>query len=494
VLRRLRSWRSEQDRRYRALVDRAPVWIHEIDRAARIVFMNATGLRTLGCDAEEVVGRSYLDFVGEADRARVAQLLSQALEGEASEFEYESGGRSYLSSFIPVAELDGSVERLVGVTQDVSARRGLEEQLRQAQKLEAVGRLAGGIAHDFNNLLTAIAGYSELALAELGEDEQVGEDVRAIRAAADRAKALTSQLLAFSRRQVLQPRVLDPVTVVAGIEAMLGRLIGEDVELVTAAQAGGHVRVDPGQLEQVLLNLVVNARDALSRGGRIEIRTRLDGDEVAIEVADDGVGMTPDVRRRIFEPFFTTKELGKGTGLGLATVIGIVEQSGGRIEVETEPGRGSTFTVFLPLVDAPPDAEPAPPPRPRRGAETVLLVEDEEIVRALARRVLSAHGYTVLEAGDGLEGLRLGLEHDGHIDLLLSDVVMPGMGGPELARRVLASRPALPRLFMSGYTDDVQTDGDLGEGSWFIAKPFAPEALARKVREVLDSTGQASGR
>jgi CheY-like chemotaxis protein len=204
--------------------------------------------------------------------------------------------------------------------------------------------------------------------------------------------------------------------------------------------------------------------------------------------------MGPEVLARIFEPFFTTKELGKGTGLGLATVIGIVEQSGGRIEVQSEPGLGSTFSVFLPLVDAPADADPAPPSRPAGGAETVLLVEDEEMVRALARRVLVAHGYTVLEARDGVEGLRLGLDYEGRIDLLLSDVVMPGLGGPELAQKVLAHRPALPRLFMSGYADEVQSDGDLGEGSWFIAKPFGPQALARKVREVLDSIAPADGR
>jgi two-component system cell cycle sensor histidine kinase/response regulator CckA len=601
------------DERYRALFDRAPVWIHEIDAAARVTSMNATGLRMLGRTEVDVVGRSYLEVVGEEDRPRVAALLTQALEGRESEFEYTTGGddpRVYASSFIPICEPDGSVERLLGVTQDVTARRRaeeryrlivetasegiwtidlegrttfvnrklahlfgltpeamigrpipdfmdgearelwkrmahdrqrgdagqhdfrfvrsdgsplwvlmstgplfdaagalagslamvtdlserrrLEEQLRQAQKMEAVGRLAGGIAHDFNNLLTAIMGYSELALDGLAaEAGQVREDIRSVRDAAERAQGLTQQLLAFSRRQVLQPRVVEPEAVVAGIEAMLRRLIGEDVELVTERAGGGCALVDPGQLEQVLLNLVVNARDAMPRGGRVSIRTRrVDVDErphVAIEVADTGVGMSDDVRAQVFDPFFTTKDPGKGTGLGLATVYGIVEQSGGHIEVESEPGRGSTFTLLLPAVEDSPAPEPAELGAPPPGRETVLLVEDEESVRALARRVLAAQGYRVLEARDPLEALRICREHGGPIDLLLSDVVMPELGGRELADRVLEQRPGLPLLFMSGYADAVQAAGGLGEGSWFIAKPFRPDELAHKVREVLDA-------
>ncbi len=388
------------------------------------------------------------------------------------------------------------------------ALRRSEEQLRQAQKMEAVGRLAGGIAHDFNNILTAIAGYSELLLGRIGEAGQLRKDVEGIRKAAERAAALTRQLLAFSRRQVLQPKVLDLNAVVAGMAPMLRRLIGENIELITVtAERPGLVKADPGLLEQVILNLAVNARDAMPQGGTLRIETAhadpADADApragadcagpcVVLAVSDTGCGMDAEVRSHLFEPFFTTKEVGQGTGLGLSTVYGIVEQSGGRIRVTSEVGRGSTFRIYFPGV-AEPDAAPAPaeaPAGPAAGAETVLLVEDDEIVRALAREALERAGYTVLEARDGREALAIAERHRGPIHLLLTDVVMPGMSGPEVAGRLTAARAGLKVLFMSGYTDNaIGQRGVLDPGTALLPKPFTPAQLTRKLREVLDAPG-----
>ncbi len=390
------------------------------------------------------------------------------------------------------------------IAEDVSERRALEEQLRQSQKMEAVGRLAGGIAHDFNNLLTVIKGYSELMLDELDSADPLRSEVDEVKKAADRAATLTRQLLAFSRQQVLAPKVLELNSVVGNMDKLLRRLLGEDIDLFTVLDPGlARVKADPGQVEQVIMNLAVNARDAMPNGGKLTIETTnvdLDdnyardhvsvkrGSYVMIAVTDTGTGMTEKVKSRIFEPFFTTKEVGKGTGLGLSTVYGIIKQSGGYIWVYSELGIGSTFKVYLPAVDSPADLPCSSSHQPaRRGSETVLLVEDEDGVRALMRQVLHKHGYNVLESRHGGEALLMCERHHGKIDLLLTDVVLEQMSGRELAERLLKVRPEMKVLYVSGYADDaIVHHGVLNAGVAFLQKPFTTEALARKIRYVLD--------
>jgi nitrogen-specific signal transduction histidine kinase/ActR/RegA family two-component response regulator len=380
-----------------------------------------------------------------------------------------------------------------------------EELLLQSQKMEAVGRLAGGIAHDFNNLLTVITGYSGLALDQLGNGNALRRDIEQIADAANRAVTVTGQLLAFSRRQMLQPRAVDLNVVVRETDSLLRRLIGEDIELVTRLEPGlAPVFADPGQLEQVIVNLAVNARDAMPRGGTLTLATRTvqlppgadaPGDlaaegYTALTVADTGHGMDDDTRGHVFEPFFTTKENGKGTGLGLATVYGIVKQTGGDITVDSEPGRGTTFTISLPVdtsgsrpADARADGEVV-----RGGVETILLAEDEGVVRDLITQMLEQRGYTVLSAGDGIEALDVASEHSGAIDLLVTDVVMPRLSGRELAEHVTRDHPAMRVLYISGYTDDaVLRHGVLEAYTPFLQKPFTAETLARAVRVAMDA-------
>ena len=375
----------------------------------------------------------------------------------------------------------------------------LQRDLAQAQKLEAIGRLAGGVAHDFNNVLTAILGSAELLLLDTPRGATSREEVEIIRDAAIRAQELIRQLLAFSARQVLQPAVIDLNDLIKNLGRMLRRLIGEDLVLVTElARDLGAVRVDPGQVEQVLVNLAVNARDAMPDGGRLVIRTAnvlvtnsgdlASGRYVLIEVSDTGAGMDEGTVARIFEPFFTTKERGKGTGLGLATVYGIVRQSDGQISVTSAPGTGTTFRIHLPRVDAPVEKSRVgrPVTAPAAGTETILVAEDEQIVRALIRKVLEQAGYTVLLGDGGTEALQLAERHGGPIHLLVTDVVMPGMNGRELARRLLERRPDTKVLFLSGYAEDaVERHGVLEPGTAFMQKPFSPSALANRVREVL---------
>ena len=386
-----------------------------------------------------------------------------------------------------------------------------EMQLRQAQKMEPLGRLAGGVAHDFNNLLTVILGYGQRLEERLERDADGLRELAEVTRAAERAAVLTRQLLAFSRQQVLDPRVVDLNLVVTEIDKMLRRLIGEHIDLVTAVAADlGRVTADPGQIEQVLMNLVVNARDAMSEGGKLTIETanvdldegcargRIDlkpGRYVMLAVSDTGCGMSPEVASRIFEPFYTTKALGHGTGLGLSTVHGIVEQSNGHIEVYSELGQGTTFKIYLPRVEAMGDAPSAASRNDGddiRGDETILLVEDEAIIRHLLREGLSQNGYNVFEAADGTQAIAICERLDRPIDLLITDVVMPLMSGPQLARRIASVRPDLPVLLISGYADQALIHQGLREpGTAFLQKPFTPNALARRVRELLDGPHQA---
>jgi two-component system, cell cycle sensor histidine kinase and response regulator CckA len=426
---------------------------------------------------------------------------------------YRKDGSEYWVelNIVPVADTQGHFTHMISVQREVTERRQLEEQLRQSQKMDAVGQLAGGVAHDFNNILVVITGYSELLLERhLEANHPWRREIEQIQKAGERAAALTRQLLAFSRKQIFQLEVHNLNEIVTDIETMLRRLIGEDIGLTTVLDpALATVKADRGQIEQVLLNLVVNARDAMPQGGKLTIETanaeldqayalrHLDvkpGAYVMLAVSDTGIGMSAETQVRIFEPFFTTKEPGKGTGLGLATVYGIVKQSGGTLWVYSEPGHGTTFKIYLPqLRESIPLAEPDKGrPAAPQGAETILLVEDEAMVRELICTVLTKQGYTVLEASDGSAALRLNERHPDAIHLLLTDVVMPHMSGRELAEFLGPLRPQMKILYMSGYTDDaIIRHGVLEPGVDLLQKPFTPVNLARKVREMLDSSSRS---
>ncbi|HEY6224072.1 MAG TPA: PAS domain S-box protein, partial [Gemmatimonadales bacterium] len=456
---------------------------------------------------------AWTELLHPDDRARMLSSFRRSAEQGAPDAQVfrivlpDRSMRWIRGQTTPVRDATGRVARIVGIAEDITELRRAEEQLRQSQKMEAVGRLAGGVAHDFNNLLTVISSYTELLLEDLpAEDASRRDDLGQIKKAAADAAALTRQLLAFSRQQVLEARVLDLNEIVSGAGKMLERLIGEDVTLaLVLARDLGAVKADPGQIEQVIMNLAVNARDAMPMGGRLTIETanvELDvrytgehsvvnpGRYVELVVSDTGVGMDDETKRHIFEPFFTTKELGKGTGLGLATVYGIVKQSGGFVWVYSEPGAGTTFKIHLPRVEEGEAMQrrPARPP-PARGSEIVLLAEDAAPVRAVARQILERNGYTVLEAPNGKAAIDIAAQRQGPIHLLLTDVVMPELSGRQLADQITAQRPELKVLFMSGYTDDaVVRHGVLEAGIAYLQKPFTPDGLARKVREVLDSS------
>ena len=486
-----------------------------MDKAGTITSWNPQAEAIFGWSAPEVLGKRLSDVIvptahREAHGRGVARFLTTgegpilnrrleltALRRDGDEFPVEL-------AVTPIRV--GDAWSFSAFLRDITERKQLQQQLIQSQKMEAVGRLAGGIAHDFNNLLTAIFGYTDLLTEELPEGSQARKDVAEIRKAGERAASLTRQLLAFSRQQVLQPIVLSVNALVADVETMLRRLIGADVELrTTLAPDAGNVRADPGQLEQVILNLAVNARDAMPTGGKLTIETQnvelsemyaearqpvVPGAYVMLAVSDTGVGMDAKTQARIFEPFFTTKEAGKGTGLGLATVYGIVKQSGGYIWTYSEPGHGATFKVYLPQVEAPVEAtvRPPEPGRTLGGTETVLLAEDDELLRPLARGLLEKLGYTVLDAGTAAAALALAHAHGGPIHLLLTDVVMPGESGRQLARRLGEVRPDMRVLYTSGYSDDaIVHHGMLEPGLNYLQKPFTPATLARSVREVLDA-------
>jgi two-component system cell cycle sensor histidine kinase/response regulator CckA len=495
LARLLRSARAT-GARLRAVIEASPAAIVELDGDGRVRLWNAMAERMFGWRSDEVLER--LAPVGQPEgedehrrlleRARAdgfahAELSLERRDGRAVDVAVSAS---------PVRDAQGEVTGLMQVITDVGERKRLEDELRHAQRMEALGRLAGGIAHDFNNVLLAIKSEAWLLREQIGEEREERRSVESLERAADRAATLTRQLLAFSRRQVLQPQVLDLNGAVRSMEEMLRRLIDEDVELVTALEPElPSVRADPGQMEQVLVNLIVNARDAMPEGGRLTIETRnLERalGHVVLSVTDTGVGIEPEHRPYIFDPFFTTKGPGHGTGLGLATVHGIVRQSGGRIEVASEPGEGATFSVYLPCAGAAPIAAPARGrTAPAGGSGTVLLVEDETIARRPLRQILEASGYDVLEAADGENALAVAAAHDGRIDVLVTDVVMPELGGPELAQRLLEERPAVKVVYMSGYLDRAaDLLAESGNGYALLQKPFAPAALTYAVARALE--------
>jgi two-component system cell cycle sensor histidine kinase/response regulator CckA len=487
--------------------------IISIDERGTIALFSRAAERIFNYLASEVVGRNVKMLMPEPYHSEHDRYLTNYLRtGEAKIIGIgrEVQGRKKDGATFPldlaVTEFEFEKHRLfLGIVRDISTQKALAEQLRQAQKMEGIGQLAAGVAHDFNNLLTAIGGRCYLVLGKLTAENPLRREIEIIQGAAERAAKLTHQLLAFSRKQILEPRVLDLNATVTGIEALLRRMIREDIEIVPVLDpAAGHVKADAGQIEQVLLNLAVNASDAMPDGGRLTLETgnlTLDGayaqmhagvepgPYVMLSVSDTGHGMTAETQARIFEPFFTTKEVGKGTGLGLATVYGIVKQSGGHITVDSEVGLGTAFKLYLPRVEETPKIEG--PERPaevsrRGGSETVLLVEDDEPLRTLAREILSVQGYTVLEAATPSDALRLADAHMGPIHILLTDVVMPQMNGRQVADHVLAARPSLKVLFMSGYTDAaIVQHGVLEPGTHFLRKPFTPDGLTRKISEVL---------
>lgn len=492
------------------LVTASPAPIVVVDVEGRVRLWNPAAEALFGWTAAEVQGRPVPCLPPD----ELPDLVEEVRRGiarrgrEARRLRKDGTEVVVAVHAAPLRDAGGDIAGAMAVLIDVTEQRRLEEELRQTQKMDAIGRLAGGIAHDFNNVLQVIRGYVEELFHAIPPGTGVWEDLEQIARATERAGTLTRQLLAFSRKQVLQPRVLDPNALVENMNRMLRRLIGEDIELVTLVDPGvGRVKADAGQLEQVLLNLVVNARDAMPRGGTITIETsRLEieddrsrphhemqpGVYVVIAVSDTGQGMDRETQARIFEPFFTSKEQGRGTGLGLSTVYGIVKQSGGHVHVYSEPGHGTTFRVYLPGCDegGEPSRRRTDPPAQVSGAETILIVEDEDMVRRLASRVLRRQGYAVVEAPNGEEALRVAAAHEGPIDLLLTDVIMPRMGGRELAERLLERHPGIAVVFMSGYTENaIAQHGVLEPGTVLLEKPFTPAALLRTVRSVLDASG-----
>ncbi|MFZ0808322.1 MAG: PAS domain S-box protein [Candidatus Sulfotelmatobacter sp.] len=494
--------------RYRSLVQSSVYGIYRSSLQGRFLDVNPALITMLGYgSAEEVL---LLDpekdvFAQAEEHNRLIEDFRKTgrLDGVEVKWKRKDGITITVRiSGRAVSSADEPADVLEAIAEDVTDRRALEDQFRQAQKMEAVGRLAGGVAHDFNNLLMVISGYAEVILASLDLEHPLHDKARAIQQASDRATTLTRQLLAFSRKQLLELKVVDVNSIVADMERLLRPLIGEDVELVTRfAKQAGFTRADAGQLEQVLMNLVVNAKDAMPNGGKLTIETQnivvdeshrrgqnfiRPGSYVLLSVSDTGMGMDKETQSRIFEPFFTTKEKGKGTGLGLSTVYGIVKQSGGYVMVQSEIGQGTSFHIYLPQVAGVAEKLAAPVARTAQGGtETILLVEDEESVRQLVRETLAARGYHVLEAGNGEAALDVAMREE-KIDLVITDVVMPGMGGRELVQHLAKSRPEAKVLYLSGYTEEAITgEGNTGKATAFLQKPFTLQNLSRKVREVL---------
>ena len=499
----------DAEAQYRALVERVPgtIYVASVEPAPRMVFVSPQIERLLGFTPDE-----WLELDGglasrlhDGDRERVLATWAGPVPAAGGAGEYrllaKDGRVVWVRDDAVLVEADRvQPRRRQGIWLDVTERRVLEEQLRESQKMEAVGQLAGGVAHDFNNLLTVILSYSRFAIDDLGSGHPLRPDLEEVERAAQRAAALTRQLLTFSRRKPFEPRILDLNEIVRGSEKMLRRLIGEDVDLVTTLGEGlGRIAADEGHVEQVLLNLLSNARDAMPEGGKLTLETANAGlgedtpgavgarEYVVLAVSDTGIGMDEPTQARIFEPFFTTKGPGRGTGLGLSTLYGIVRQAGGVVKVRSEPGRGSTFKIYFPRFGGERVEADAASARPRRGTETVLLVEDERGDRAVARRALTAAGYRVLECESPEDALRLARETEEVIHLLLTDVIMPQMTGRELADRLIEALPGLRVLFMSGYTGGALVhQGIFAAGSAYLMKPFTPDLLTKTVREVLD--------
>jgi PAS domain S-box-containing protein len=506
----------ESELRYRRIVDNTSEGVWMYDGTGITTFMNPRMAEMLGYTVQEAIGKPIFTFMDPSLVADATERLARRKAGASARGRFRLKRRDGSDLWIslhadPLFDADGNFESSLALATDITeqlkseaALDRSEGQLRQAQKMEAIGSLAGGVAHDFNNLLSVILGYSEMIITDLKPNDPLRADLLEIRSAGLRATTLTRQLLAFSRQQVLQPTVLDLNSVVSGVEKMLARLLGEDIELswVTSPDAG-QVHADAGQLEQVIMNLVVNARDAMPNGGRLTIKTAnvvvdesvadhadiAPGRYVVLAVADTGTGIDSATKDRIFEPFFTTKEKSKGTGLGLSTVYGIVRQSGGHIIVDSELGKGTTFKIYLPQTDrsATPLSLVADQASPLEGTETVLLVEDEDAVRAIMKSILLKHGYQVLEAQNGGEAFLICEQPETKIDLLVTDVVMPRMSGRKLSDRLLALRPDLKVLYVSGYTDKMIVQHGVDVGVAYLQKPIMPEALLRKVRDVLDA-------
>jgi len=501
---------------FRSLVTNAPYGIARCDAAGTMLDVNPAFISILGySDASELVGRHLGTLYADAQQwFQLADYFRSLKEfnGLAAEWLRKDGSPTVVRISGRTISGEHNTTSYELFTEDVTERRALEQQLRQAQKMEAIGRLAGGIAHDFNNLLMVISGYSEFLLERLAHDAPLRAPAQEIANAAQRATSLTRQLLAFSRKQMLAPKIIDLNAIVTENLKMLNRVIGEDIDLEMVPGADlGAVKADPGQIEQVIMNLAVNARDAMPQGGKLTIQTAnatLDenyarfhdpvkpGEYVMLAIHDTGSGMDAETQSHIFEPFFTTKGP-KGTGLGLSTVYGIIKQSGGYIWVETEPDKGTTFKIYLPLATEAGEQAPlqaaAAASQPERGLETILVVEDESNLRRLVRQYLENQGYVVLEASGGAAAIRLAVAHAGPIHLLLTDVIMPGMNGRELAQRIASLRPTTKILFMSGYTENaIGHNGTLDAGINLLQKPFTLPALKNKAREVLDSASLPS--
>src|SRR5580658_1667491 len=508
---RIRHQLVEREELFRLISENAMDMIAVVDPDGRRLYNSPAYARILGFMDEELAGTSFYDHVHPDDIYTAQQAVKQATASNPGgtvqyRMRHKDGNWHVIESGASaILNAQGKVEKFVIVNRDVSEQRQLEEKFRQAQKMEAVGRLSGGVAHDFNNLLGVIIGYAEFLQESLDAENKLRGSVDEILKAGKRAASLTRQLLAFSRQQVLDPKVLDLNGVVSDMEKMLRRMIGEDIELSTVLGPElGRLKADQGQLEQVVMNLAVNARDAMPQGGKLLIETQnmvMDeafvrrypypvqpGPYVLLTVTDSGIGMDAETKARAFEPFFTTKEKGKGTGLGLSTVYGVVKQSGGYIDIYSAPGAGTTFKIYLPRVDEAIQAElPSRAATSFTGNETILLAEDETSLRTLTRNTLELCGYKVLEAKDGVEALEVADAHDGTIDLLLTDMVMPGMGGRALAQELTRHRPEVRLAYMSGYTGQAGgSQGPIDPGSVFLLKPFTREMLTRKIREALD--------
>ena len=493
----------------RRIIDTTPHLIFVKDADGRFTLANQAIADLYGTTPQELEGKTEADFNLNAEEVRRflqddREVLASLRQKDIAEESLTNGRTRWFQTVkVPLYSPDGTAREVLGIATEITARKQLEDQLRQAQKMEAVGRLAGGVAHDFNNLLTVILGHADLLLGDLAAEDDRRSDVTEIKRASERAAGLTRQLLAYSRKQVLKPSILDLNEAVAAMDTLLQSLIGENVKLsISLAPALGAIEADRGQLEQVVMNLAVNARDAMPNGGRLTIETTNlvlrpgdpthpglhPGSYVLLTVSDTGTGMDEETKSHLFEPFFTTKEQGKGTGLGLATVYGIVKQSGGFIWADSEPGCGARFTIYLPRVAASVQAATPLPVASSGvfGSETILVVEDEPGVRKLTCRALSGQGYTILRAECGEEALRVADEYEGTIHLLVTDVVMPGMSGPELVKQIATVRPETKVLYLSGYTDDsIVRHGMLEPGIILLPKPFTPQSLVHKVREVL---------